>query len=127
MYTADEILNKVNNFIANLSYEREPESLYAPVKYVLSMGGKRIRPTLMLLAYNMFKDDPERILMQAVGLETYHNYTLLHDDLMDHADLRRGHETVHKRWNDNQPIIQKYQENMKKAKSDKKPGQVYIR
>ena len=59
MYTADEILNKVNDFIANLPYERKPESLYAPVKYVLSMGGKRIRPTLMLLAYNMFKDDPE--------------------------------------------------------------------
>ena len=105
MYTADEILNKVNDFIANLPYERKPESLYAPVKYVLSMGGKRIRPTLMLLAYNMFKDDPERILMQAVGLETYHNYTLLHDDLMDHADLRRGHETVHKRWNDNQAVL----------------------
>ena len=105
MYTADEILNKVNNFIANLPYERKPESLYAPVKYVLSMGGKRIRPTLMLLAYNMFKDDPECILMQAVGLETYHNYTLLHDDLMDHADLRRGHETVHKRWHDNQAIL----------------------
>ena len=105
MYSADEILNKVNDFIANLSYERKPESLYAPVKYVLSMGGKRIRPTLMLLAYNMFKDDPERILMQAVGLETYHNYTLLHDDLMDHADLRRGHETVHKRWNDNQAVL----------------------
>ena len=105
MYTADEILNKVNNFIANLSYERKPESLYTPVKYVLSMGGKRIRPTLMLLAYNMFKDDPECILMQAVGLETYHNYTLLHDDLMDHADLRRGHETVHKRWNDNQAVL----------------------
>ena len=105
MYTADEILNKVNDFIANLPYERKPESLYAPVKYVLSMGGKRIRPTLMLLAYNMFKDDPECILMQAVGLETYHNYTLLHDDLMDHADLRRGHETVHKRWNDNQAVL----------------------
>ena len=105
MYTADEILNKVNDFIANLPYKREPESLYAPVKYVLSMGGKRIRPTLMLLAYNMFKDDPECILMQAVGLETYHNYTLLHDDLMDHADLRRGHETVHKRWNDNQAVL----------------------
>ena len=105
MYTADEILDKVNNFIANLPYEREPESLYAPVKYVLSIGGKRIRPTLMLLAYNMFKDDPECILMQAVGLETYHNYTLLHDDLMDHADLRRGHETVHKRWNDNQAVL----------------------
>ena len=105
MYSADEILNKVNLFISNLPYHRRPESLYEPIKYVLSMGGKRIRPTLMLLAYNMFRDDPERILMQAVALETYHNYTLLHDDLMDHADLRRGHETVHKRWNDNQAIL----------------------
>ena len=105
MYSADEILNKVNLFISNLPYHRRPESLYEPIKYVLSMGGKRIRPTLMLLAYNMFRDDPEHILMQAVALETYHNYTLLHDDLMDHADLRRGHETVHKRWNDNQAIL----------------------
>ena len=105
MNSADEILNKVNLFISNLPYHRRPESLYEPIKYVLSMGGKRIRPTLMLLAYNMFRDDPERILMQAVALETYHNYTLLHDDLMDHADLRRGHETVHKRWNDNQAIL----------------------
>ncbi|MFC2739771.1 MAG: polyprenyl synthetase family protein, partial [Prevotella sp.] len=105
MYNADEILNKVNHFIANLPYNRKPESLYEPVKYVLSIGGKRIRPTLMLLAYNMFKDDPEGILMQAVALETYHNYTLLHDDLMDHADLRRGHETVHRRWNDNQAVL----------------------
>ena len=105
MYSADEILNKVNLFISNLPYHRRPESLYEPIKYVLSMGGKRIRPTLMLLAYNMFRDEPERILMQAVALETYHNYTLLHDDLMDHADLRRGHETVHKRWNDNQAIL----------------------
>lgn len=105
MYSADEILNKVNLFISNLPYHRRPGSLYEPIKYVLSMGGKRIRPTLMLLAYNMFRDDPERILMQAVALETYHNYTLLHDDLMDHADLRRGHETVHKRWNDNQAIL----------------------
>lgn len=105
MYNADEILNKVNHFIANLPYNRKPKSLYEPVKYVLSIGGKRIRPTLMLLAYNMFKDDPEGILMQAVALETYHNYTLLHDDLMDHADLRRGHETVHRRWNDNQAVL----------------------
>ena len=69
------------------------------------MGGKRIRPVLMLLAYQLYKDDPESILMQAAALETYHNYTLLHDDLMDNADLRRGHETVHKKWNANQAIL----------------------
>lgn len=105
MYTADEILRKINDFIELLPNDRQPDALYEPVRYVLSMGGKRIRPTLMLLGYNLFKDDPESILMQAVGLETYHNYTLLHDDLMDNADLRRGRETVHKKWNANQAIL----------------------
>lgn len=105
MYTSDELLQKVNNFLDNLPYYRKPFSLYEPVKYVLSMGGKRLRPVLMLLAYNLYKDDPESILMQAIGLETYHNYTLLHDDLMDNADLRRGHDTVHKKWNPNQAIL----------------------
>ncbi len=64
-----------------------------------------MRPVLMLLAYNLFKDNPQSILNQACALETYHNYTLLHDDLMDNADLRRGHETVHKRWNANTAIL----------------------
>ena len=105
MKTADEILSMVNEFLANLPYERKPKSLYEPIRYVLSMGGKRIRPTLMLLGYNLFKDNPEKILMNAVALETYHNYTLLHDDLMDNADLRRGHETVHKKWGANTAIL----------------------
>ena len=105
MKTADEILSMVNEFLANLPYERKPMSLYEPIRYVLSMGGKRIRPTLMLLGYNLFKDNPEKILMNAVALETYHNYTLLHDDLMDNADLRRGHETVHKKWDANTAIL----------------------
>lgn len=68
-------------------------------------GGKRIRPTLMLLAYNLFKDDPEKILSSACALETYHNYTLLHDDLMDNADVRRGQPTVHKKWNANLAVL----------------------
>ena len=72
---------------------------------MLSLGGKRIRPTLMLLAYNLYKDDPESILMPACGLETYHNYTLLHDDLMDNADLRRGQPTVHRKWDANTAIL----------------------
>lgn len=105
MKTADEILSMVNEFLANLPYERKPKSLYEPIRYVLSMGGKRIRPTLMLLGYNLFKDNPEKILKNAVALETYHNYTLLHDDLMDNADLRRGHETVHKKWDANTAIL----------------------
>ena len=102
---ADELLVKVNDFLDHLQYNRKPEGLYAPVKYVLSMGGKRIRPMLMLLAYNLYKDDPESVLMQACALETYHNYTLLHDDLMDNAEMRRGHETVHKRWDANTAIL----------------------
>lgn len=105
MKTADEMLDMVNEFLNHLAYERKPASLYEPIKYVLSMGGKRIRPTLMLLAYNLFKEDPEKILMNAIALETYHNYTLLHDDLMDNADMRRGHQTVHKKWDANTAIL----------------------
>ena len=105
MYTADEILSKVNEYINNLTYDRKPQSLYEPIKYVLSLGGKRIRPTLMLLSYNLFKDDPETILSPACALETYHNYTLLHDDLMDDAPLRRGQQTVHVRWDANTAIL----------------------
>jgi len=105
MYTSNEILQKVNAFIDGLPYDRRPKSLYEPIEYVLSLGGKRIRPVLMMLAYNLYKEDPESILMQAVGLETYHNYTLLHDDLMDNADMRRGHDTVHKKWDANKAIL----------------------
>lgn len=105
MFTSKELLGKVNDFLSSLSYDRKPESIYEPIKYVLSIGGKRIRPVLMLLAYNLYKDDPESILMQACALETYHNYTLLHDDLMDNADMRRGMPTVHRKWNANTAIL----------------------
>ena len=83
-----ELLKKVNEALDGLTYDRKPSSLYEPIKYVLAIGGKRVRPVLMLLAYNLFKDDPLRIMTQALGLETYHNFTLLHDDLMDNADWR---------------------------------------
>ena len=105
MYKSEELLKKVNEALDGLAYDRQPSSLYDPIKYVLSLGGKRVRPVLMLLAYNLYKEDPESIMMQAVGLETYHNFTLLHDDLMDNADMRRGHETVHRKWNANQAIL----------------------
>ena len=102
---AEELLVKVNDFLDNLKYDRKPSGLYDPVKYVLSMGGKRIRPVLMLLSYGLFKDDVESVLMPACALETYHNYTLWHDDLMDNADMRRGHETVHRKWDANTAIL----------------------
>ena len=105
MKTSDEILSLINEYLGNLPYERKPAGLYDPIKYVLSIGGKRIRPTLMLLAYNLYKEDPERILSSAVALETYHNYTLLHDDLMDNASMRRGQPTVHKKWDANTAIL----------------------
>lgn len=103
--TSEEILRVVNQGLESLAYDRKPASLYEPIRYVLSLGGKRIRPVLMLLSYNLFKEHPEEILMPALGLETYHNYTLLHDDLMDNADVRRGQPTVHKKWDANTAIL----------------------
>ena len=105
MQTATEIQEKVNAYIASLPYERRPKSLYDPIEYVLAAGGKRIRPSFVLMAYNLFHDDVDRILPVATALETYHNYTLLHDDLMDKADMRRGRPTVHKKWDDNTAIL----------------------
>lgn len=105
MYTPIELLDMVNGAIEKLPYDRKPQSLYAPIRYVLSLGGKRIRPVLMLLAYNLYREDVQSILTQAVAIETYHNYTLLHDDLMDNADMRRGHLTVHKKWDANTAIL----------------------
>ena len=115
--SSETILSQVNAALDSLPYDRQPASLYEPVKYVLSLGGKRIRPVLMLMGYNLFKDVadnasggcgtgfPQSVIMPALGLETYHNYTLLHDDLMDNADLRRGHATVHKKWDANTAIL----------------------
>jgi geranylgeranyl diphosphate synthase type II len=105
MYTSEELLKKVNEALDNVVYDRQPASLYDPIKYVLSIGGKRVRPVLTMLSYNLYKDDPLSIMPQAIGLETYHNFTLLHDDLMDHADMHRGHETVHKKWDANRAIL----------------------
>ena len=105
MFVPEQLLKKVNEALEALEYDRKPSTLYEPIKYVLSLGGKRVRPVLMLLAYNLYKEDPEKIMTQAIALETYHNFTLLHDDLMDNADMRRGHETVHRKWNPNQAIL----------------------
>ncbi len=105
MKTAKEVLALVNKALADLPFERKPEGLYAPVKYELSLGGKRIRPVLMLMSYELYRDDVESIIPTALGLEMYHNYTLLHDDVMDRADMRRGKPTVHKVWNENTAIL----------------------
>ena len=105
MKTSKEILGMVSDYLSSLPYDRQPSGLYEPIRYVLSMGGKRIRPSLMLMAYNLYKENLEAVLPQACALETYHNFTLLHDDLMDNADMRRGHQTVHRKWNANTAIL----------------------
>lgn len=101
----ETILNKIEAALAAIPYPQQPEGLYEPIRYVLSMGGKRLRPTLTLMAYALYKEDTERALPTAIGLETYHNHTLLHDDLMDKADMRRGKPTVHKKWDENTAIL----------------------
>ena len=104
-YTASQLLDKINAYLEQMPYMKPPKGLYEPIAYELSLGGKRIRPVLMLMAYNIYKEDVERILPQAAGLETYHNHTLLHDDVMDKADMRRNKPTVHNVWNDNTAIL----------------------
>jgi geranylgeranyl diphosphate synthase type II len=105
MYSSKELLQQVNEAIAALPLECEPKGLYAPIRYVLSLGGKRIRPVLMLMAYNLYREDVRPCIMPAIGLETYHNFTLLHDDLMDRAEMRRGKTCVHLKWDDNTAIL----------------------
>ena len=95
----------IEQALAAVPYPEKPEGLYEPIEYVLSMGGKRLRPTLLLMTYGLYKDDINHATPAAVGIETYHNHTLLHDDLMDHADMRRGKPTVHKKWNDNTAVL----------------------
>ena len=104
-YTAPQLLDKVNAYLKRMPYARPPKGLYEPIAYELSLGGKRVRPVLMLMAYNLYKEDVDTILPQAAGLETYHNHTLLHDDVMDQADMRRGKPTVHNVWNENTAIL----------------------
>ena len=105
MKTSQQIQESFERYLQALDYSREPDNLYAPVRYVLSLGGKRIRPTFLIMAYNMYADDVESVFNTAAGMEIFHNFTLLHDDLMDRADMRRGKATVHKKWNDNTAIL----------------------
>lgn len=105
--SSEQLTKRIHAYIEKetSAYAREPMGLYDPITYVLSLGGKRLRPVLMLLAYNLYQEDVERIFPQATGIETYHNFTLLHDDLMDKADTRRNRPTVHKKWNENTAIL----------------------
>lgn len=105
MKSVEEISDLVSRAIESLNWDREPAGLYAPIAYTLSLGGKRIRPALTLMACNLYTDELENALKPALGIEIFHNFTLLHDDIMDRAALRRGKPTVHLKWNDNTAIL----------------------
>lgn len=105
MKTFEEITAIVAAELDKINWNKEPVGLYEPIGYVLSMGGKRIRPALALMACDLFSDDVHPALDTALGLEIFHNFTLLHDDIMDRADVRRGKPTVHKKWDDNTAIL----------------------
>ncbi len=105
MYTIDEIQKKINDYIDNQKFEGEPKELYAPIEYILRQGGKRLRPTLCLLACDLFGGNMEDCMVPAVAAEIFHNFTLVHDDIMDQAPLRRGMETVYKKWGSDVAIL----------------------
>ena len=95
----------INKEILNLNWKREPYGLYEPIEYTLAAGGKRVRPQLAMIACQMFGGKAEEVLPAALALEVFHNFTLLHDDVMDKADVRRGRATVHVKWNENTAIL----------------------
>lgn len=105
MLNTKEIQELIENRILNLNLEKNPKELYTPITYTLSAGGKRLRPLLTILAANIFKEDISEAILPAIGLEVFHNFTLLHDDIMDKADVRRNKPTVHKKWNENVAIL----------------------
>lgn len=108
MYPIDKLQNLINDEIARRSVtlnNRKPVELYAPVDYSLAVGGKRLRPVLLLLAYNLFSDDVEKALPAALAVEVFHNFTLLHDDIMDKAEMRRNQPTVHVKFSENNAVL----------------------
>lgn len=98
-------MTDINREIGKLDWKREPYGLYEPIAYTLAGGGKRLRPTLAVLGAEVFGGDAEQVMPAALALEVFHNFTLLHDDVMDKAEVRRGRPTVHARWNENTAIL----------------------
>ena len=103
--TVDGLSSLIEQELKKMNWKRHPANLYEPIGYILSLGGKRMRPLLVLLGYSLFKSDPERILKPALAVELFHNFTLMHDDIMDNAPLRRGEPTVHEKWNETIAIL----------------------
>jgi geranylgeranyl diphosphate synthase type II len=105
MQTIEEIQQRITRALKEIDFRRKPGELYEPISYTLSLGGKRLRPALCLMACDMFGGDVENAINPAIGIEIFHNFTLLHDDIMDEAPIRRGEETVYKKWNTNVAIL----------------------
>jgi geranylgeranyl diphosphate synthase type II len=101
----EKYLRLLEREIEKQKYGKQPASLYEPIRYLMALGGKRLRPMLTLLAYSLYKNNPEKIVQYAVAVEAFHNFTLMHDDIMDKAPLRRGKPTVHEKWNVNTAIL----------------------
>ena len=105
MKTLEEVISIVQNEVKEINYLGEPKELYEPMNYVLQLGGKRLRPVTVLLAANLFSENISLAIPAAKAIEVFHNFTLVHDDIMDDAPLRRGKQTVHEKWNDNVAIL----------------------
>ena len=105
MKNNDQILNLFENYLAQIQFPEEPEQLYKPILYSMSGGGKRIRPTLLMLACEAFGGDVQQALPAAAAVEMFHNFTLLHDDIMDNAEVRRGKPSVYASWGNNVAIL----------------------
>ncbi|RXK48095.1 polyprenyl synthetase family protein [Aquirufa rosea] len=100
-----EFLQALDSEIAPMEQGKQPAELYEPIQYLMSLGGKRIRPVMCLMAYSLFREDWKSQVKPALSIEVFHNFTLMHDDIMDKAPLRRGKQTVHEKWNDNIAIL----------------------
>ncbi|MBR4969408.1 MAG: polyprenyl synthetase family protein [Alistipes sp.] len=105
LYTNSALLSLFEQHIAEMAIPEEPHYLYAPIKYGLEVGGKRIRPILLMLTYNLYAEDIERAIVPAMAVEIFHNFTLLHDDIMDNASVRRGRPSVPAKWGNNIAIL----------------------
>ncbi len=105
MYSPKELLEIVEKEIKCLNLPDQPNDLYEPIKYIVSIGGKRLRPVITLLSCNVFSEDIDNAIKPSIGLELFHNFTLIHDDIMDNALIRRGQQTIHSKWNENIAIL----------------------
>lgn len=105
IFSIDSVVKRLNKEISIYRFGQEPTSLYDPIDYIMALGGKRMRPLLTVLGHYLYNDDISKILRPAIAVEVFHNFTLMHDDIMDDAPLRRGKLTVHQKWNTNVAIL----------------------